>query len=125
MAITTAATTTIAANKLPTGYTVPVVAALTDPKTEPFEISIDRVDFENASAATGFTALLADVKTWIDATFVAELGLDALETITGRIVVTKIEHAFDDIDIDDDTEITKTATAQVKVTGRFEWEVSV
>lgn len=125
MAITTAATTTISTHKLPTGYTAPVVAALTDPNVEPFETSIDRTAFENASAATGFTALLADVKTWIDATFVATLGLDALETITGRIVVTKLEHSFSGIDIDDDTVITKTATAQVKVTGVFQWAVSV
>jgi hypothetical protein len=124
MAISSAWTTSLPDHKLPASYTPPVVAELTDPKIEPFEVSIARTEFENASAATGWTNFGADVKTWVDATFIPELGLDAAETITVRIVITKVEHDHSAIDMDDLPNIMKTSTAQVKAIGRVEWVVA-
>ena len=68
---------------------------------------------------------MSDVKSWVDATFVGELGLDAAETITGRIVVQKVEHAYSAFDVDELDKIGLTATAQVEVTGKFQWAVTV
>lgn len=125
MAITTAWTTTIAAHKLPDGFTVPTVAELVDPAKESGVSNIARTVFQNASAVTGWTNLGDAVKSDIDTNVIPGLGLDAAADIDGRIVITKVEHAHSAFEMDDLPNIAKTSTSQVRVYWEFQWVATV
>lgn len=131
MAITSAWTTTLPTSKLPSGATVPVVAELEDPFKENFELTITPASsVDNATEATGFAALGAAVKTDLDTTFIPEtLGLDAAETITVRIVITKVRRGWDNIPYVasgefDDAQQYAAATDIFRVWGYVEWTVA-
>lgn len=125
MAIDTAWTTTIAPHKLPSGYSVPVVAELVDPAKETGVSNIARTVFQNASASTGWTNMAVAVKADIDDNVIPGLGLDAAANIDGRIVITKVEHANSAFEMDDLPNIAKTSTAQVRVHWELQWAVAV
>lgn len=115
-------TTNIAAHKLPTGFTAPVVEELEAPAEESGTSSIDRTIFQNASAVTGWNNLGDAVKDDIEDNLIPGLGLDSTNfDIAGRVVITKVEHAQSAIAMDDLPNIAKTSTAQVLVHWKFQW----
>lgn len=115
-------TTTIGAAKLPAGFTPPVVDELEDFAEESGTTTVARATVENATAATGWTALGNAVKDDVEDNIIPGLGLDIVANdITGRIVITKVEHAFSTIETDDLPNIAKTAVAQIKANWRFQW----
>lgn len=132
MAITNNWTTTIPTAKLPTGATVPAVAELEgNVITKEFEVIVTPASsVDNATEATGFSALGAAVKAIIDSDYDTDtFGLDATATITMRTVITKVRRGWDNIPYVangefSDAEQYAAATDIFRVWGYCEWVVS-
>lgn len=122
MAITATGTIARPTDKLPSGFTVPVVAPLTNPSKEPFtNIAFTRATYAHATAATGLTQLIAGVKAWVEATFLPGLGVLAASTITARFVITNVKDGYSSYTEGDEANQYKTGTAQYIVSGYVEW----
>ena len=123
MAITATGTIARPTNKLPSGFVVPAVAALTNPSKEPFtNIAFTRVTYAHATvSATGLTALIAGVKAWVEATFLPGLGVLATSTITARFVITAVADGYSTYTEGDEANQYLTGTAIYKVSGYVEW----
>lgn len=131
MAITNAWTTTLPTSKLPTGATVPTVAELTGTvNKENFEVTVTPASsVDNATEATGFSALGDAVKALIDSTYdTALFGIDPAATVSMRTVITKVRRGWDNIPYVaagefSDAEQYAAATDVFRVWGYCEWKV--
>ncbi len=120
--ISTAWTSTISSRKLPTGATVPTVAAIDDSNRETFALNLDGTTIDNATETTAWTALGAATKVAIDSNWIEEVwGLNPALDITGRIVITDVLRRFDNFEPKDWPNQYTAATNVFRVTGYFEW----
>lgn len=126
MAITTAWTSTLPASKIPPGATVPAVAELEGTvNKEDFVIDLTPAStYDNATETTAWTAIGDAVKVAIDANYLSDIwGIDAALTVSGRIVITKVERRWDNFEAGDMPNQYTAATDIFRVTGYFEWAV--
>lgn len=94
MAITTEITTRQVAADLPSGYTVPTTTINlgASPVEEKFTYDVATSGIANATPATGLTALLAAVKTYVDSTLIPNtFKLDSSKTVNGIIYIDKVK----------------------------------
>lgn len=133
MAVTSTWTTSIAESKLPAGASVPSLTAFVgDPNKEDFELVITPASsVDNATEATGFSALGDAVKALIDSDYVEDVfGIDTSLTVTMHVTITKVRRGWDNIPYVashefDDAQQYAAATDIFRVWGYVEWEVIV
>ena len=103
---------------LPTGYSVPATTIeMTSPVQESFTYDVATSGIANATPATGLTALLTAVKTYVDNTYIPNtLKLDSAKTISGIIYVDKVKV------INTRTSIYGTGTEKYRVHGVIKYE---
>lgn len=124
--ISTSWTTEIATTRLPSGATIPAVAALTSPSRVPFTVDLTPAStYDNATETTAFTAIGDATKVAIDSNFVVEVwGLNPAADITGRILITDITRRWDNFTPGDLPNQYTAATDIFRVTGWFEWVIT-
>lgn len=121
--IVTAWTTTLTAAQLPSGASIPTVAALAgSPKNrQDFSITVPG-SLDNATKSTAFTAVGAATKDTIDASWLVPVyGIDTSLDIHGRVVITSIIRGFSQFEYGDKINQFGVGTDVFRVTGYFEW----
>ena len=121
--VTTNWTSEIPTSRLPSGATVPTVAALTNPFSVNFTVDLTPAsDFDNATKTTAWTAIGNAVQDTIDANrIISYWGIDTSLTITGRIVITDVTRRWDNFESGSLPNQYTAATDIFRVVGRFEW----
>ena len=93
MAVTTEITDSLPTSKVPTSHT-PTATTITfagTPQQVSGSTTIAASGVVNASAATGYAALQAAVKSYIDTTYIPDvLKLDETETVSAIITITNV-----------------------------------
>lgn len=119
MAITSRALVNESSVNPPSGYTsrTAFVHATEDGEMS-FTTDIAEGSIPNASAATGFDALLTAVEAWFTSTQGPAIGLDATLTINANVTITSVEA------VNTAATIYTTPVRVYRVSGKVEWEVA-
>lgn len=125
MAIVSAWTTKMAAEKLPSAFTPPTVATPTGSTILRADFVIDVADsLDNATTATAMTAIGDAVKTAWDANYdTAILGLDASAAIHVRLNITSVLRRWTEFEYGDPVNQLKAGTPIFRCTGYAEYAV--
>lgn len=128
MALDLEVTTNLPADETPSGHTPPATTnTFTDAQSINFTHTIASSGITHATvAATGLTALVAAMTTWLTNTFIpTTLGIDVTaNTVTAIATIRRAARANDGFSNATDPNIYITGTDEFTVVGTLQWEIS-